>query len=237
VSNHSELTAFHVSRYARVAGCLYLANIALGAFGEAYVRSTLIASDAQVTVANIAAAQGLWRAALAGDLLMHLIDVPLIVFFYLLLKPVHHGLALTATLLNGVQTAVLVANKLNLVVPLVLLSPSAASLGFNAEASTSLIALAARLHGYGFGLGLIFFGAVCVIRGWLMVQSGVFPKALGALVALAGISYWMNSTALLFAPKLADVLFPWVLLPSFIGELALALWLVIKGVDSRARPL
>jgi hypothetical protein len=56
---------------------------------------------------------------------MHVLDVPLIVFFYLLLKPVSHPLALLATVFNVVQTCVLALNKLTLLGALSLLTSNA----------------------------------------------------------------------------------------------------------------
>ena len=37
--------------------------------------------------------------------------------------------------------------------------------------------------------------------------------------------------ALILAPAFADRLFPAILIPSFIGETSLCLWLMVKGVD------
>ena len=48
---------------------------------------------------------------------------------------------------------------------------------------------------------------------------------------VAGVCYLTNSFALLLAPKVANVLFPAILVPSFIGELSLCLWLLVKGVN------
>jgi multisubunit Na+/H+ antiporter MnhG subunit len=73
---------------------MYLAIIALGLFGEAYVRGQLITpGDAAATASQLIVSESLWRLSIASDLLMHVLDVPLIVFFYLLLNPVHHPLA------------------------------------------------------------------------------------------------------------------------------------------------
>jgi hypothetical protein len=66
-----------------------------------------------------------------------------------------------------------------------------------------------------------------------MYTSGYFPRTIGALLAVAGISYLVNSSALLLAPQLASALLPWVLAPALIGELAVGLWLVIRGVDAK----
>ena len=94
-----------------------------------------------------------------------------------------------------------------------------------------LTCLAIKTHGYGFGIGLIFFGFECLIDGYLIFKSGFLPKALGVLILIAGLCYLLNSFALLLSPPLADALFPTVLLPPFIGESAMCLWLLIKGVD------
>lgn len=215
------------NRDARLGGLFYLAIIALGAFGEAYVRGSLIVSgDGAASLARIAEAKELWRLGIGGDLLMHLLDLPLIALFYLLLRPIHRGLALLSTLFNLVQSAVLAANKLTLIVPLLILNDN--TLG---PLAGGLARLAMSLHGYGFGIGLLFFGACCVLRGWLIYRCGFLPAALGVLIGIAGASYLLNSAALLLAPKLASALFPWVLLPALVGELALSLWLLLRGID------
>ena len=85
---------------------------------------------------------------------------------------------------------------------------------------------AISLHSYGFGVGLIFFGLACVVRGYLIFKSGYVPRVLGVLLVLAGISYLVNSFSLLLSPALAALLFPAVLLPALVAELALTLWLL-----------
>lgn len=209
----------------RVAGAMYLAIIVLGLFGEAFVRGALVdGGDAAATAANIMGAETLWRAGIAGDLVMHVLDVPLIVFFYLLLRPVSQALALLATVFNIVQTCMLAANKLTLVAALSLVTASARSADSSSLHELALHAIS--LHGHGFGLGLIFFGLTCLVRGVLMFKSGFVPRPLGALLVLAGVSYLVNSFALLLAPSLAAMLFPAILLPALVAELALSLWLL-----------
>jgi hypothetical protein len=226
-------SASAIQMAARFAGIAYLVIIVLGAFGELYVRGSLVVSgNPHATAANITSSLSLWRAGLVGDLLMHVLDVPLIVFFYWLLRPVDPMLALTATAFNIVQTSVLVANKLTLLVAIVL--PSSATVGAAADQAALWVALAVSIHGYGFGIGLIFFGFACVIRGVLILRSDLLPRFLGTLLVAAGVAYLVNSIALLSHPKLAAFLFPWILVPPLIGELALALWLIAKGIHHQA---
>jgi hypothetical protein len=204
---------------------MYLTIIGIGLFGEAFVRGSLVAGgDAAATASNILGSQQLWRTGFSMDLLMHVLDVPLIVFFYLLLRQVSEPLALLATVFNIVQTSVLAINKLTLIAALSLLGSAAPAA--NLVDSQALALLAIGLHGYGFAIGLIFFGFTCIVRGYLIFKSGYVPRTLGWLLGLAGVCYLINSFALLLAPSLASMLFPAVLLPAFAGELALTLWLL-----------
>jgi len=233
--------------YARVGGLLYLAIILLGLFGEMFVRATLVVSgDATATANNILASDLLWRAGIVGDLLMQVCDLPVIVVLYLLLRPVSKSLSLLATLINLVQTAVLVSNKLNLLFPLFLQADASYLGAFSPEQLHVLSYLAIKAHGFGFSIGLIFFGFACLVRGYLIFKSGYLPRTLGVLILVAGLCYLTNSFALLLAPSFAASIVPGILVPAFIGELALCLWLIFKGVDtekwkqqialSRARP-
>lgn len=218
--------------YARAGGVMYLAIILLGAFGAMFVRGSLVTHDAGATLRNIQAAEGLWRAGIAGDLAMHVLDLPLIATLYFLLRPVDRYLAVLATLLNLVQTAVLALNKLALIVPLVAIDTlQGAPAGTDPALLERISRMAISLHEYGFGIGLVFFGMACLVRGHLMIRSGYFPKPVGVLLQLAGLSYIANTAALLLAPALADKMFPAILLPALVGELACCLYFIIKGID------
>ena len=215
--------------YARLAGVFYLAIIFLGIFGELFVRGTLVvAGDAAATAQNISASPFLWRAGIVGDLLMQVFDVPVIVIFYLLLRPVSESLALFATLINLVQTAVLVVNKLNLLLPLLLMQDAAYLNAFSPEQLHQLSYLAIKTHNYGFAIGLIFFGFSCLATGYLFYKSGYLPKILGVMLAVAGLSYLISSATLLLVPSFASL---GILAPAFVGELAIALWLIAKGIN------
>ena len=214
------------SRELRIAGLCYLAIIALGLWSEAFVRGQLIvAGDAAATAQRIVAEPLLWRSGLVADLLMQVLDIPVIVTMWRLLRPVSEPLALTATGLNLVQTAVLVANRVQLLAALDLLTGPVIGAAFLPGQREALAMLAVQLHGQGFGIGLIFFGFACLIRGVLIAHSGVLPRLLGVLLAVAGLAYLVNSFALLLVPAFAKLLFPAVLLPALVGELAFALWL------------
>jgi len=233
MSLKEDASRFSPQTYARIGGVIYLIIIFAGLFAELFVRNKLVVSgDATATANNIMSSQLLWRIGICADLVMQVCDLPLIMIFYVLLKPVNKNLALLNLLLNVIQTAVLVANKLNLLGALFFLGDAEYLKAFDLQQLQVLSYLSIKLHGYGFGVGLIFFGFVCLLEGYLIFKSGYFPKTLGLLMQVAGVCYLTNSFALLLFPSLADALFPAILIPSFVAELSLALWLLVKGVNA-----
>ncbi len=223
---------FSPQPYARAAGLAYLIIIIVGFIGQMFIRNTLIISgDPAGTAHNIGMHPLLWRMGIAGDLIMHICDAVVAIVLYLLLKPVNRNIALMALFLGLVQTAVLVANKMNLVMPMLLLSNSAYLQSLDSHTLQTFAYLSIVAHGYGFGIGLIFFGCACLLNGWLLFKSDYFPNALGVMIQIAGICYLLNSFALILYPALSNTLFPLILLPPLIAELSLALWLLFKGVN------
>ena len=218
--------------YARSGGVLYLVIIVAGILGELLVRGTLVVSgDPTATASNILGSQLLWRIGIAGDLLMHVCDLPLMLILYVLLRPVNKDLALLAVLFNLIQTAVLVANKMNLLMPLFLLGDADYLKALDPNQLHAQAYLSIKLHGYVFNVGLIFFGFACLLYGHLISRSGYLPKFLGVLIQIAGLAYLTNSFALLISPTFEAMIFPGILIPALIAELTLGLWLIVRGVN------
>ncbi len=227
----NSLQQFSPQLYARIAGVCYLFIIILGVIGQFFVRDSLIVyGDTATTVNNIAASPSLWRAGIAGDLTMHLLDIPVMVIFYLLLKPVNNRIALLGLVFNIIQTAVLVANKLVLLVPALLLKSTEYQAAFAPEQINAQVNLLIEIHNHGLALGLIFFGFACLVYSYLIIKSGYLPKLIGVLMGIAGCSYLISCISLIIAPEVAGKV-QLVLVLCVIGELSCALWLLIKGVN------
>ena len=206
-------------RYARIGGALYLVIIVAGIFGPLLTRDQVVAvGDAATTAQNITASPELWRVGIALNVVMQLCDVPVMLILYLLLSPINRAVALLALLFNIVQTATLVANQVTLV--------AAQLLSVDQPALTDV---AIQAYSYGEALGLVFFGFTLLGVGYLIRHSGYLPWIIGLLVQVAGVSYVVNSFLLLVGPDLASIV---LLIPAFIAELSLALWLLLRGVDA-----
>jgi hypothetical protein len=94
----------------------------------------------------------------------------------------------------------------------------------------ALVKISLKLHDYGFAIDLVFFGFACLVYGYLLFRSGYFPRTLGVLMAIAGLSYLTNSFTLILAPAYSGRIFP-ILVLALVGELSLCLWLMVRGVN------
>jgi hypothetical protein len=138
---------------------------------------------------------------------------------------------LLAIFFNLISIAVEAANELQLLAALSPLGNAEYLKAFEPQQLNALTSLSLKSYGYGFGASLIFFGCECLVLGYLIFRSGYLPKAVGVLMQLAGLCYLTNSFALILAPSVASRIFPAILIPAFLGEASLCLWLLVKGVN------
>lgn len=219
-------------RQARLAGACYLLVIAGGLFAQVVVRESLfVPGDAAATARAVAADETLWRRGLAVHLAYLVPGLAMNVLVPDLLRSGGRLLARLALAFGIAAVTVEAAGLLNLYVPLALLEEGGDSLaGLGPDQREALTTLAVLLFDTAFGLSLVFFAGFCVLVGTLILRSRLVPRAIGVLMVAAGACYVVNTMALLLSPDLADRIFPTILLPAFVAELSLALWLLVRGV-------
>lgn len=222
-----------VQLLARSAGLLYLIVIVIGLVGETGIRESLIVpGDASATAQRILASAFLWRVGIASQLVLLVCAVALTSLWYVLLRPVHRNLAVAVVCFGLVSLAVESLCALQLQAALDPLTSPALSQVASEQQRHAMSYLAIVAHAKTFGVALIFFGVQCLLVGHLVRKSGYFPHALGIAMQIVGVCYLINSFAMFLHPPLQDALFPAILLPAFLGESAMCLWLLIKGVDA-----
>ena len=225
---------------ARIAGLLYLIVIATGFFAEFFVRGSLIVSgDAAATARNILASEPLYRLGFAADVVGDACYVAVTLILYELLRPVSRSLSLLAAFFSLTGCVVLAANLVYHLAPLVLLGGGRFLTAFTPGQLQALALVALKLHARGYFIAMVFFGLYCGAIGYLMFRSTFFPRLLGQLLMVGGLSDIANSFALFVAPALQDRLDPYIMIPGGVSEIGLCLWLLAFGVDSarwRATP-
>ncbi len=78
---------------------------------------------------------------------------------------------------------------------------------------------------------LAFFGVYCFLIGTLIIRSTLLPRFLGALMVFGGVG-WLT----FLSPSLSHNLAPYNFAPGLLGEGALTLWLLVRGVNLGGHP-
>ncbi|RKF15322.1 DUF4386 domain-containing protein [Roseovarius spongiae] len=191
-------------RKTRFAGLLYLVIIITGLGAELGLRGPLIDfADADAIATAILAAPGLFRLAIAADLVMALSDAGVAILLYLVFRRVAPGLALSAMVFRLIQTVLIAASLMALLAAWLVLIRAE---GLSDAPLLALVFL--DLHAHGYDLGLVFFGVNSLIMGLIVWRSGFIAKAFGAGLAVAGLVYLTGSGLRFFAPELSPAFLP-----------------------------
>ena len=223
---------FSPQLYARVGGVLYLYIILAGIFVELFVRGKLVVSgDAATTAGNIMAHETRWRIALSAEVLWLACAVALTMIFYVLMRVVNRNIALMGAFFALMSIAIEGMSTLFHFAPLLILGGGSYLKVFDAPQLQALALLSVSLFERGFGISLVFFGFEELCRGYLMFRCGFFPKFLGVLVIVSGVSYLTNSFALFLSPRLAEKIFPIFVVSAGVPEMILTVWLIVLGLN------
>jgi hypothetical protein len=218
---------------AKIAGALYVLVIAGGLFAGIVQDSVTVTGDAAATAAAIAAHESLWRWGIAVHLIYLAVPTTVMnVLLYQIFKPVQPTLALLALVSGIVSQAIEAAALLPLCAPLVMAESPRALAALGGSDRQALVYLAIRLYDSGSGLALFFFSGFCAAIGAAILRSRLVPRAIGAMMIAAGVCYFISSLSNVVAPGLSHLLSPWIIIPSFLGEVSLAIWLLVKGIRS-----
>jgi len=217
--------------YAHIAGLLYLIVIIGGIFAEIFVRGRLVVhGDAAATAHNIMTHELLYRSGFAVEIFYCACNVPLMLIFYNLFKPVNRNLTLLVVIFSIVGTAVEAVSLLAHFAPLVFLGNGHQLSAFTKEQLQAWSYLSLQFFEYGFCTALVFFGCYCLAMGYLIFRSTFLPRIIGVLLAIQGVCYLINSFANFLTPEFAKHLFP-ILAASGLGEISYCLWLLVMGVN------
>ena len=214
----------------RVAGLWYLLLIAMGPIFLIYIPDKLyVKGNAAATISNIVAHERLFRIGILAELIGGLVLVFLVLAFYRLFKGVDSQLAVLVVILGGVMPAVIYFTNGALRVAKGADFVSA----FDKPQREALAMAFLRLHSYQIDASLVLAGAWLFPLAALVYRSRFLPRFLGVWLFLGGFAWLILSFTGVLVPQYQDKLFA-IFQPAFFGEIALTLWLVIKGAKPPA---
>jgi hypothetical protein len=208
---------------------LYPIWFVVGLFSIMYVPATLIvAGDATTTASNIMANESLFRMSIVGSLITQLIHIVVVLVLYKLFKTVNKDHALLLVVLGLVGVPISMLNTLNQVAALLLASGADYLKAFSSEHLQALMMFFLNMNEQGIFIATIFWGLWLLPLGYLIYNSGYFPKILGVLMILAGIGYTLEPFVRFLLPNFTAIILP-VLYLLVMGEIIFMGWVVLKG--------
>lgn len=221
-----------LQRYARAAGVAMLLSIVFGFLGEMYLPGKIIVSgDAAATAANIRGNPTLFRLSFASYLVEGICDVLLLVFFYVLLKPVNRNLALLSAFFGVASMVTFAIAQSSFFAASLILQEKGGMTAFTPAQQEALAFLAIRIAGMIAWLFICMYGIASIIRGYLIARSGYLPRILGGLLMIGGAGFFLCGITYVIAPSLST---PLLLLPMAVAGIPLMAWLLFRGIDARS---
>ena len=218
-----------LKKAARIAGAIYLSMVVTGPFSLIYVPNKLIVrGNATATADNILAHETMFRLAILADLIGAVIFICLGIALYKLLSSVSRTWAGLMIAFVLVSAAVGFLNTLNNTAALTLFRGADFLAVFDKPQRDALAYLFVRLHSQGILINEIFWGLWLFPFGLLVFRSGFLPRFIGVWLMINCFGYVALSVTALFFPDYYEAAFKWAQ-PVLFGELAIMLWLLIKG--------
>src|SRR5690349_339855 len=220
----------------RVAGLWYLLLVLGGPLRLIYIPNKLfVHGNAAATASNIAAHEWLFRFGMLSDLLGAVVLIFLVLAFYRLFKRVDQRLAVLLVIVGGVMPAIIIF--VNVVNDAGALMVAQSGIGgadflsvFDKPQRDALAMLFLRLHHAQIVAAEILWGLWLFPMGALTYKSGFLPRFIGVWLIINGVAYVVLSLTGLLFPDYQDKVFMYSQ-PALFGELAIMLWLLIKGAN------
>ena len=214
---------------ARMAGAIYLTMVFTAPFSLIYVPGKLIVrGNATATADNILAHETMFRLSIFADLLSQVIFICLAIALYRLFSGVSKTWAGLMVAFVLVSAAVGFVNTLNDIAALMLFRGADFLAVLDKTQRDALGMLFIRLHSQGIFIDEIFWGLWLFPFGLLVFRSGFLPRLIGVWLMINCFGYVVLSLTALFFPDHYGAAFS-IMQPVLFGELAIMLWLLIKG--------
>jgi hypothetical protein len=215
------------NRIARYAGFLYLLVAVCGIFNVVFgPESLVVPGDAAATVSNVKASESLFRLSILSDIIGQTAHIWLVLALYRLLRPVNKDQAVLMVVTGLIGVPIAMLNMLNQFAALALLSGADYLTVFTADQSQALVMFFLELLDHGFRIAYIPWGLWLFPLGYLVFRSGYIPRILGVLLMIGCFGYLIDFVTLLLFTNFVEIR-----TFTFIGELLLPLWLLIRGVN------
>jgi hypothetical protein len=133
-------------------------------------------------------------------------------------------------ILVAIATTMMCLNKVFQFAALLVAGDASYVAALGAAGLNALVLLLLDIHNYGFLIAQIFFGLWLIPLGYLAYKSGMFPRALGAILIVGGSCYLLDMLAQFLVPNFGETVHRFLAIPPSIAEIWMVGYLLVKGV-------
>jgi hypothetical protein len=225
-----ETNSSSIKNTSRLAGLLYLLWIITGIYGLFYVPSQIsVRGDAATTAQNILSNEFLYRTSIVNDLVSSAIWVFMVLMLYRLFKLVNERQVKLLVALVIVQIpAVFIMDAFNITSLMIFKGEILKT--FELSQRQDLAMLFLRINDYGTLTLEMFWGLWLFPLAILVYRSRFLPRFLGVWLIINGSALLALSFTSLLLSQYKEIVSN-ITYPALFGELAFALWILVKGVN------
>ena len=210
---------------ARTIAVVYLLYFLVALTSGLLIGGIVVRGAPAATASHLLASGTRYRIAIGIDVIANLLYMTVTALFYRLFRPVSPSLSLIAAFLSLAGCVVQIGSNLLRLAALLLLRDASLAIVFSPSQLQAVALTSLNLYAQSFQLSFVLFACFDVVLGTLILKSNFLPRFLGIMMVAAGVA-WL---AFLWPPLATSL--RWIVLPlGGLAEVALMLWLLVKGV-------
>lgn len=217
-----------IKNLSRLTGATYLLMVPFGILGILYIPNViLVPGDMVTTIENIRENLSMFHFSIFASLIVQLIQIVLVLLLYKLLSHASKtaGILMITFIVPAVSIAML--NEVSLLAISGLVSGAAYTASFTAEQVQGMVGLLFDMHQSGVMVAQIFWGLWLFPMGYLAYRSGYIPRLIGLLLMIGCFGYLADSLLFILNIEIGFTVSEF----TFLGEVLLPLWLIVKAKD------
>lgn len=219
---------------ARIAGVWYLLFFITAGISQMYLSKIFVADNAIATAQNILATKGQYLLTFFSSIFGHIICfLFLVLALYRLLKSFDVTQARLMLSLVLVSVSAMFVFLFFQISALLVLNRAAYFTEFTSGQIAEIATLFLQMRFMGEYVIGIFWGLWLFPLAYLSYISNLIPKIIACLLVLTGICHIVDCSLYLTSQSLHDFLTGYVMGIGALGETAMMLWLLIKGVSTK----
>lgn len=218
-------------KIARIAGIWYLILAIGSGYSWMYISKTFVVENVTLSVDNILKTESQFITSIIFSITGQIAFILLALTLYRLFKTVSQTQARLMLALVLISVSVMFVNIIFQTSSFVLLTRPDHFKGFTDIQVCDLGIMFLHLSIVGVYIVDIFWGLWLFPLAFLTYKSGLFPRIIAIVLVISGVGYMVDSLSFIINQDIHTILRNYLSIPEALGEVAMLLWLLIKGVS------